>query len=216
MCVYMYIYIYIYLYIIIYIYIYTHRPQERPRCDRRGAAGGRGDRPRGIICICMCMFICMCICMCMFICMCICMCILIFICMCMCIFICIVYLCVYLYFAAIVLAVRPISLLRLSLLRLLDSNSPSPLGKHTAQNCTIQTHHTANLRTRILDFRGLDSSIILILRGGILMSMENFPESFSQAILVGIILVGRLGVTNMLASAVVALVVSGAATHATS
>ena len=53
---------------------------------------------------------------------------------------------------------------------------------------------TANLRADILDFRGFDSSIILILRGGILMSMGDFPESLSQAILVGIMLVGRLGV----------------------
>ena len=53
----------------------------------------------------------------------------------------------------------------------------------------------ADLRTnRIMDFRGLDSSIILILRGGILMSVGDFLESLSQAILVGIILVGRLGV----------------------
>ena len=48
-----------------------------------------------------------------------------------------------------------------------------------------ETHElTANLLTKILDFRGLDSSIILILRGGILMSVWNFPESLSQ-ILVG-------------------------------
>ena len=53
---------------------------------------------------------------------------------------------------------------------------------------------TANLRTKILDFRGFDSSIILILRGGILRPIGNFPESLSQAILVGIMLVGRLGV----------------------
>ena len=54
----------------------------------------------------------------------------------------------------------------------------------------------ANLCTQILDFRGLDSSIILILtlRGLILMSKGDFPESLSQAILVGIILVGRLGI----------------------
>ena len=34
----------------------------------------------------------------------------------------------------------------------------------------------ANLRTstKILDFRGLDSSITLILRGGVLMSIGNF------------------------------------------
>ena len=42
---------------------------------------------------------------------------------------------------------------------------------------------TANLRTRILDFGGFDSSIILILRGGILMSIGDFPESLRQAIL---------------------------------
>ena len=49
--------------------------------------------------------------------------------------------------------------------------------------------YTANLRTTILDFRGFDSIIILILRGG-----HDFLESLSQAILAGIILVGRLGV----------------------
>ena len=53
---------------------------------------------------------------------------------------------------------------------------------------------TANLRTKTLGFRGFDSSTILILRGGILMSIGFFLESLSQAILVGIILVGRLGV----------------------
>ena len=53
----------------------------------------------------------------------------------------------------------------------------------------------ANLRTKILDFRGVDSSIFLNLRGPILMSIGSFPESLSQAILAGIILVGRLGVT---------------------
>ena len=52
----------------------------------------------------------------------------------------------------------------------------------------------ANLRTKIVDFRGFDSSRILKLRGGIIMSLGNFPERLSQAILVGIILVGRLGV----------------------
>ena len=55
---------------------------------------------------------------------------------------------------------------------------------------------TANLRTSIMDFRGFDSSIILIMRGGILMSMGNFPESLGQAMLVGIMLIGRLGVTG--------------------
>ena len=55
----------------------------------------------------------------------------------------------------------------------------------------------ANLRTKILDLRGLDSSIIIILRGGILVSMGDLPESLSQAISAGIILVGRLCVSQV-------------------
>ena len=50
---------------------------------------------------------------------------------------------------------------------------------------------TANLCTKILDFRGYDSSRILIQRSGILMSVGNFPESLSQQTLVGRILAGR-------------------------
>ena len=53
---------------------------------------------------------------------------------------------------------------------------------------------TANLRTKNLDFRGFDSSIILILRGGILRSVRIFLESLSQQILAGIISAGRSGV----------------------
>ena len=48
---------------------------------------------------------------------------------------------------------------------------------------------TANLRTK-----GFDSGRILILRGRILMSIGDFPEIVSRGILVGIVLVGRLGV----------------------
>ena len=55
---------------------------------------------------------------------------------------------------------------------------------------------TANLRTETLDFGGFDSSIILILRGRILMSTGIFPESSSQRILVGIISIWRLGVNE--------------------
>ena len=51
----------------------------------------------------------------------------------------------------------------------------------------------ANLGTKIMDFRGFDSSVILILRGGIPRSIASFPEGLSQAILVGMMLVGRLG-----------------------
>ena len=55
---------------------------------------------------------------------------------------------------------------------------------------------TAHLPTNIVDFGGFDSSIILILRGGILMSMGIFPEGSSQGILAGIILVERLGASG--------------------
>ena len=53
---------------------------------------------------------------------------------------------------------------------------------------------TANLCTKILDFRGFDSSRILNSRGGIPRPIGDFPEGLSQAILVGIMLVGKLGV----------------------
>ena len=53
---------------------------------------------------------------------------------------------------------------------------------------------THNLPTNIVDFRRFDSSIILIERGRILMYIGDFPESLSQAMLVGTMLVGRLGV----------------------
>ena len=52
----------------------------------------------------------------------------------------------------------------------------------------------ANLCTTILDFRGFDSNIILILRGGILMSIGDFQQVLSQGVVAGIILVGRFGV----------------------
>ena len=52
---------------------------------------------------------------------------------------------------------------------------------------------TATLRTEILEFRGFDSSRILIFRGGIIMPTGSFSERLSQRILVGIILIGRLG-----------------------
>ena len=45
--------------------------------------------------------------------------------------------------------------------------------------------NTPNLPSNIVDFRGFDSSTILLLRGGILRPMGDFPESLSQAMLVG-------------------------------
>ena len=56
---------------------------------------------------------------------------------------------------------------------------------------------TANLRTKTMDFRAFDSSIILNLRGGLPRPMGNSPQGLSQAILVGIMLVGRMGVTQV-------------------
>ena len=61
-------------------------------------------------------------------------------------------------------------------------------------NVDIAVLNTANLRTNIMDFRGFDSSIILIIRGAILMSIGGFLEVLSLAILGGIMSVGRLGV----------------------
>ena len=52
---------------------------------------------------------------------------------------------------------------------------------------------TANLRTKILDFRGFDPSGILMTRDGIPTSTGNSQETLSQRILVGRILAGRLG-----------------------
>ena len=56
----------------------------------------------------------------------------------------------------------------------------------------------ANLRTKIPDLRGFaSSSRILISRGEMFMSTGEFPESLSQGILIGIIIVGRLGVNHV-------------------
>ena len=58
----------------------------------------------------------------------------------------------------------------------------------------IQAVRPISACTKILDFRGFDSSRILNLMGGIRMSIKNSPEIQSQQILPGIILAGRLGV----------------------
>ena len=52
---------------------------------------------------------------------------------------------------------------------------------------------TPNTRTNIVDFRGCDSSIILIIRGGILRPIGDFPESLSQAMLAGCNLSREIG-----------------------
>ena len=67
---------------------------------------------------------------------------------------------------------------------------------------------TANLAKNV-DFGGFDSSIIFILRAGILMSTGDFPESSSQAISVGIMSVERLGVPEARGSPAVVLTGGG-------
>ena len=67
-------------------------------------------------------------------------------------------------------------------------------GVCSTLTCVRMQTDTANIRTKILDFKGFDSSIVLMSRGGTLMSIGSFLESLSQQILAGIILVGRLGV----------------------
>ena len=59
---------------------------------------------------------------------------------------------------------------------------------------------TPNLPTNIVGFRGFDSITILIQRGGIVMSIGNLPESLSRAMLVGTMLVERLGVVCKMAA----------------
>ena len=60
--------------------------------------------------------------------------------------------------------------------------------------CAYQLCVYVIVPTNIVVFRGFDSSIILNLRVGILMSVGDSPESLSQAILVVIMLLGGLGV----------------------
>ena len=62
-------------------------------------------------------------------------------------------------------------------------------SKHTV--CYAQSPYCV-----IVDFRGFDSSVILILRGGIPRFTGDFPESLRQAMLVGITLVGKVGVVR--------------------
>ena len=66
---------------------------------------------------------------------------------------------------------------------------------------------TVNLPTNIVGFRGFDSNIILIIRGGISRPIGNCPESLSQAMLVGIMLVGRLGVSVMIAVVIIMIMI---------
>ena len=73
-----------------------------------------------------------------------------------------------------------------------DTWHPDILQKYTAVEIQDPISTAPNLPTKIVGFRGLDSSIILILRAGILRPIGNFLESLSQAMLVGGLGVNRL------------------------
>ena len=60
-----------------------------------------------------------------------------------------------------------------------SSSSSSSSSRSNSKNSA------PNLPTNIMDFRGFDSSVILILRGRIPRLVGNFPESLSQAMLIG-------------------------------
>ena len=68
-----------------------------------------------------------------------------------------------------------------------------------SREARVGTRKTANLRIKILDFRGFDPSRILILRGGILMSIGNFPDScnLSREMLSGEMLSREIGRTRL-------------------
>ena len=65
-----------------------------------------------------------------------------------------------------------------------DSNNNNN-SSSSSDNDNNDSKDTANLRTKILDFRGFDSCIVLILGGGIPRPTGNSLESLSQAILAG-------------------------------
>ena len=71
-------------------------------------------------------------------------------------------------------------------------------GTITYGACRARVSATPNLPTNIVDFRGFDSSRILNLRGEIPRPIGDSPESLSQAMSVGVMLVGRLGVPSRL------------------
>ena len=88
---------------------------------------------------------------------------------------------------------RPVPLLQLVCLAMSPALVlPAPRWEHkTSIPMSVMYYYSyyyvlmGNLGTTILDFGGFGSSRILILRGGILMSMGNIRQSLSQQILVG-------------------------------
>ena len=73
------------------------------------------------------------------------------------------------------------------------SNKAAKKAEEAAKQAAQATlpRATADFPTDIMDFRGFDPSIILSLRGGIPRPIGDFPESLTQSMLVGVMLVGR-------------------------
>ena len=102
--------------------------------------------------------------------------------------------------------IRLILILILMLILVLTPNCgvrTPPCGEHRRRDPPFRIPlwgmvNTANLRTKTMDFRMLDSSIILMLRGGIPRPIGNFLENSTQTMLVGVMLVRRLGVDSMI------------------
>ena len=66
-----------------------------------------------------------------------------------------------------------------------------------ARSCTTENQDTTNLRTKILNFRGFDSSRVLVLRGWTSHARGEFPGKFESSKLSRDNLVGRSGVRHM-------------------
>ena len=62
--------------------------------------------------------------------------------------------------------------------------APASVCSYPCSSSVLVLHCTPNLPTNIVDFRGFDSSTILNVRGEILMSIGDFLEILSQAMLV--------------------------------
>ena len=75
-----------------------------------------------------------------------------------------------------------------------DSMTCVYIHMYTQTKALIRHAATPGSPAIVVDFGGFDPSAILILRGGIPRPMGDLPESLSQAMLIGIMLVGRLGV----------------------
>ena len=122
---------------------------------------------RGGPCIHKVIYVCMYMCICVYVYTCIC--VYVYMCVCAYVYVC-AYICVYIYIYIYIYTHQHITSIALCAFKPFRTRSwPESGPSHDGPYCT------ANLRTNSMDFRGFDSSIILILRGGIPMSMGDFP-----------------------------------------